>query len=155
MKIFWVKLYNKSMGNSKERHEVEMNCNEAQRLINRFIKEELELEQKMEFLNHVKTCPECKEELEVYYILLIGMKQLDGESVFQTNLHGAFEEHLKKIEESYHKKKLRFVQKSVLFAFLLFFFVMVLSFDNSTGKDDDKVEESQTKTVSPQALQLD
>jgi len=50
---------------------------EAQSLITRFINDELEIVELEEFIKHIESCSECREELEVYYALLTAMKQLD------------------------------------------------------------------------------
>ncbi|HPU63531.1 MAG TPA: zf-HC2 domain-containing protein [Mobilitalea sp.] len=54
-----------------------MTCMEAQSLITRFINDELEIVELEEFIKHIESCSECREELEVYYALLTAMKQLD------------------------------------------------------------------------------
>ena len=50
---------------------------EIQNIIMPFINRELNDDELEEFLDHVRTCSECMEELEVYYTLVTSMKQLD------------------------------------------------------------------------------
>ena len=38
-----------------------------------------------EFIKHVKNCDNCSEELEIYYTLIVGMKELDNEENLSTN----------------------------------------------------------------------
>lgn len=55
-----------------------MNCKEAQRLLVPYINGELEEKQEDEFVRHIRHCPECYEELEVYSTVFAGIRQLDG-----------------------------------------------------------------------------
>lgn len=56
-----------------------MNCLEAQSKIMAFIDNKLPDDELKEFIKHVKTCENCAEELEIYYTLVVGMKQLDSQ----------------------------------------------------------------------------
>lgn len=55
-----------------------MNCKEAQRLLVPYINGELEDKEEDEFVRHIRHCPECYEELEVYATVFAGIRQLDG-----------------------------------------------------------------------------
>ncbi len=55
-----------------------LTCQEAEKLVMPYIHYELDEEQLEQFLNHIETCPECKEELEIYYTVSAGLKQLDS-----------------------------------------------------------------------------
>lgn len=55
-----------------------MNCKEAQRLLVPYINGELEEKEEDEFVRHIRRCPECYEELEVYSTVFAGIRQLDG-----------------------------------------------------------------------------
>lgn len=73
-----------------------MNCLEAQSKIMAFIDNKLPDEELREFIKHVKNCENCAEELEIYYTLIVGMKQLDESD----NVSANFEEELnKKLDE--------------------------------------------------------
>lgn len=56
-----------------------MNCLETQSKIMAFIDNKLPDDELKEFIKHVKTCENCAEELEIYYTLVVGMKQLDSQ----------------------------------------------------------------------------
>lgn len=56
-----------------------MTCKEAQALVIPYINQELTIEELEAFIEHVKTCRECREELEIYYIAMVGVRQLDSE----------------------------------------------------------------------------
>lgn len=55
-----------------------MNCKEAQRLLVPYINGTLEEKEEGAFVRHVRRCPECYEELEVYSTVFAGIRQLDG-----------------------------------------------------------------------------
>lgn len=57
-----------------------MNCREVQKLVMPFIDHELTEEELSAFLHHIHNCPECREELEIYYTVSLGLRQLDDES---------------------------------------------------------------------------
>ena len=54
-----------------------MNCQNAQSMVLNFINDKLDKEETKEFIEHVRSCKDCWEELEIYYVMLIGLKQLD------------------------------------------------------------------------------
>ena len=55
-----------------------MNCKETQRLLVPYINGELEEREEEAFVRHIRHCPECYEELEVYATVFAGIRQLDG-----------------------------------------------------------------------------
>ncbi len=62
-----------------------MTCLEAQSKIMAFIENKLPDDELREFIKHVKTCENCSEELEIYYTLIVGMRQLDENKNLSTN----------------------------------------------------------------------
>lgn len=79
-----------------------MTCLEAQSMITAFIDDNLDDEQLTEFIHHMRNCPDCKEELEVYYTLIVGMKQLDNNEKLSNNFAQELEKKL-----SYHENRIR------------------------------------------------
>ena len=75
-----------------------MDCKRAMELIVPFINEQLNPEETEAFLNHIDSCPECREELEVNYSLMTAMKQLDENTDLSDNY---IEELNQKIETCY------------------------------------------------------
>ncbi len=55
-----------------------MTCLEAQSNIMAFIDKKLPEDKITDFTRHMKYCPNCAEELEIYYTLIVGMRQLDN-----------------------------------------------------------------------------
>lgn len=54
-----------------------MDCQETERLVMPYIQDELTDQELEEFLEHIETCPDCQEELEIYFTVALGLKQLD------------------------------------------------------------------------------
>ncbi len=71
-----------------------MNCLEAQSKIVAFIEDKLEDSESLEFVRHIRSCENCAEELEIYYTLLVGMKQLDEDRELSTDFKAQMEEKL-------------------------------------------------------------
>lgn len=104
-----------------------MTCTEAQSIITAFINDELNISELEEFILHMESCPECREELEVYYALLTAMKQLDEDK----NLSDDYSQELKeKIEHTQeriiHLRYNYYRKKGVLFLIILFMAVFLV-----------------------------
>lgn len=59
-----------------------MDCKEAEKLISAFIEKKLNHKQLKQFLAHVDTCPECREELTIQFLISEGMVRLEQGSAF-------------------------------------------------------------------------
>lgn len=59
-----------------------MTCLEVQSKLIAYIDNNLEKNEKIDFLKHIKNCENCKEELEIYYTMIEGMRQLDDNVPF-------------------------------------------------------------------------
>ncbi len=49
-----------------------------------YINHQLDETQLEQFLKHVKNCPACREELEIYYTVSVGLRQRTAETVSTT-----------------------------------------------------------------------
>ena len=67
-----------------------MTCREAERLVMPYINGSITDEELKEFLKHIETCEECREELEIYFTVDVGIRQLDQETGTY-NIKGALE----------------------------------------------------------------
>lgn len=67
-----------------------MTCKEAERLVMPYIRDELTDEELKEFLEHMESCPSCRDELEIYFTVEVGIRQLDSETG-NYNIKGALE----------------------------------------------------------------
>lgn len=74
-----------------------MTCQEAERMVTPYIRDELTGKELEAFLGHLEGCKGCQEELEIYFMVDVGLRQLDnGFGTF--DIAGALE---RKIEDSY------------------------------------------------------
>lgn len=89
-----------------------MTCMKAQGQITAFINDELNITELDKFIDHIDSCEDCKEELEVYYTLLTAMKQLDEDKNLSDDFNQELKEKLDKTQEriihlryNYYRKK--------------------------------------------------
>lgn len=59
-----------------------MNCKDADKSIPLFFQGELEGKELRDFLKHMKTCTDCKEELSIYFLASEGIARLEEGSSF-------------------------------------------------------------------------
>lgn len=67
-----------------------MTCRETQQLVMPYINNDLTDEELAGFLKHIDTCSDCKEELEIYFTVAVGIQQLDEETDIY-NIKGALD----------------------------------------------------------------
>ncbi|MBE5944047.1 MAG: zf-HC2 domain-containing protein [Lachnospiraceae bacterium] len=75
-----------------------MTCFEAQSNIMAFIDKKLPNDKVIEFVRHTKHCPNCSEELEIYYTLVVGMREIDEGKDLSANFKKDLENELDKID---------------------------------------------------------
>lgn len=87
-----------------------MNCQNAQSMVLNFINNKLDKEETKEFIEHIRDCKDCWEELEIYYVMLIGLKQLDeGEEMvtdFKEKLQSEVDNRYNAIERGQRRKNM-------------------------------------------------
>lgn len=97
-----------------------MECREAERLVQSYIRGELEGKKYVDFIEHIKSCDECYDELEIYYTVFHGLNQLEsGDYVeMQSNLNKKLQLEEQKI---YRARKVRVykIMIELLAAFLI------------------------------------
>ncbi len=59
-----------------------MNCKESMKLIPQYLNDELDNASLEEFLEHVKNCEECKEELTIQFLIQEGLQRLEDGDTF-------------------------------------------------------------------------
>ena len=92
-----------------------MNCIETQALITPFIKDKLNSSQLETFLRHVTNCPDCYEELEVYFAIYTAMKQLDNDEEMPDNFEHELQSRIQECEEHIVHTKFLHIKKRVIF----------------------------------------
>lgn len=99
-----------------------MTCLEAQSKIIAYIEKNIERTDKLEFLKHVKSCKDCREELHIYYTMIEGMRQLDDNEVLSKDFSRDLEDRMDRDLNSDRTKK-KFVRSTiVIFAFVILTF---------------------------------
>lgn len=63
-----------------EREVCSVNCQEAEKLIVPYINNELSPMELEDFMEHLEGCESCREELEIHYMVDVGLKQLDEDN---------------------------------------------------------------------------
>ncbi|GEM_PF-2443584 len=105
-----------------------MNCIDIQRLIVPFINDELNMKQLEEFIHHVHSCPNCMEELEVYYVLLAGMKQLDEDKELSNDFNQDLLDLLKLSEDRVIHNKFLHIRKRIVLIIMISIVAIISSF---------------------------
>ena len=54
-----------------------MTCLEAEKLVIPYINDRLSIAELEDFMEHIEMCGNCREELEIHYMVDIGLKKLD------------------------------------------------------------------------------
>lgn len=54
-----------------------MTCMEAEKMVIPYIKDQLSMTELEDFIEHIRTCENCREELEIHYMVDVGLKKLD------------------------------------------------------------------------------
>lgn len=106
-----------------------MTCLEAQSKIIAYIDYNLDKEQKKEFLGHIQCCENCREELDIYYTMIEGMRLLDSNKSlskdFSVELSKRMEHEMKQ-----NRKKRGLLHSSILLFALAVFSVAIIGYVN-------------------------
>ncbi len=105
-----------------------MTCIDAQRLIMPFINRNLDINQMEDFIDHIHSCPNCMEDLEVYYVLLSGMKQLDEDKELSINFHQDLLQLIKRSEDKIFHDKILHIRKKIILILVITLTAFISSF---------------------------
>lgn len=105
-----------------------MTCSEAEKMIPVFLDDSLDNKNLGEFIEHMNSCPDCKEELTIQFLIKVGMKRLEDGDTF--NLQGELDGML---SNARHRMKVRhslqvladFLQLLVVFAIMIIIFLLI------------------------------
>ena len=118
-----------------------MDCREVQRLIIPFIKNELSIDQAKALFQHIDHCQDCTEEIELYYIMLVGLKELDEGNEQSLSFHEQFEEHLRQLRLQISKQQLKKTPKIILLLALVAVLLVIVTSEqeqNAKKQIDEK-----------------
>lgn len=110
-----------------------MTCLEAQSNIMEFIDKKLPDDKITDFVRHMKYCPNCSEELEIYYTLIVGMRQLDNNLELSQNFKKDLNDELARLENKIKKVK-RFKISTFSIVFAVFVVIMFLFYNRCLNK---------------------
>lgn len=99
-----------------------MTCFEAQSLITPFINETLDDDKLEQFLDHINTCDSCWDDLDVYFTLLNGMKQLDENKNIANTFHIDLDGFIHKQEDKIIQNRVQKIKKRI---FLCLFMLLL------------------------------
>lgn len=114
---------------------VHMTCMEAQALITPFINDELDRVTLEKFIDHVESCEECKEELEVYYALLTAMKQLDEDEEVSADFEKELANKINEAQDKILRAKLVHIRKRIVFFLMVVLIGLFTSVSVSVVED--------------------
>lgn len=80
-----------------------MRCDEFTKMIPKFVEDNLEKEYYNEFISHVKECKECKEDLEINYMIQVGLNRIENDATKSFDILGEMERQLIRYEEKADK----------------------------------------------------
>ena len=98
-----------------------MNCEVAKSYVDAYIKHELPERKQEEFIKHVKTCPECFQELETYFIVDIALKYFDNNKGDKYDIRNLLQQDLDKRLKKRQCQRMMvivLIVLSILFVFL-------------------------------------
>lgn len=115
-----------------------MTCIKAQAMITPFINNKLSIKELEDFLEHVNSCKDCREELEVYYALLTAMKQLDEDKNLSSNYSQELADKLIKTHEKVIHVRYTYYRKKIMLIFTMIFLAILigLSYANKSAEKE-------------------
>lgn len=105
-----------------------MTCQEVQSNVIKYVNNQLDIKTLESFVEHVEGCADCMEELEVYYILLVGMKRLDQDKNESLNFHADFTQSLEHAKIRIIKYKHQCIRRRILFVLVIIFMMLASGF---------------------------
>lgn len=125
-----------------------MECQEAQAMIVPFIESRLDDEQTERFIEHVERCSDCYDELEVYYIVMVGVKQLDEENHPIVDFNGDLKKYIAYKKEELNKKHMRSVRlRTGIFIFVTALLALLVFLGYSAYRHPDLTAKYQAKLI--------
>ncbi|MDO4620921.1 MAG: zf-HC2 domain-containing protein [Lachnospiraceae bacterium] len=95
-----------------------LDCRNAQKMIAPFLDDELDDHDCASFLNHVRSCPRCMEELETFFMITYALEYLDDESNRSFDIKELLRERLYRSD--------RKLSRHQLFSFFLWMLIIAL-----------------------------
>jgi hypothetical protein len=117
-----------------------MNCLDFQSEITRYINNELSFKEKESFIAHLKTCDNCRDELEIYYIVMTSLKQMDENKDVTSDYKSSFEKKIRSSERELVKRRYERLRRRITFPAVLSIVMLLTGLsvtdENEEAKDD-------------------
>lgn len=118
-----------------------MNCLDFQGMMIPYINGELSDKQKEQFMEHIGGCADCKEELEIYYIILTSIKQMDEDSQMSDDFHAEYLKLLKRTEKELARRRKERIRRRIAFPMLVGAAVLLTGLSVTNGGPEQEYEE--------------
>ncbi|MDO5335885.1 MAG: zf-HC2 domain-containing protein [Eubacteriales bacterium] len=110
-----------------------INCQEADGMVGRYVNNTLTAEEMELFLEHIRECPRCMEELETSFIVQKAVEQLENEDDDSTlDIKQLLEMDIRKKEAAINRRK---IGRLIAGIFLLLLLLLVLVFLLTLGAE--------------------
>lgn len=98
-----------------------MTCQDALQQMTDYLQGKLTTKEEMELISHVESCENCFEELELNYIMLVGLDKLDEEQSSSMDFTAMLRGYMEKSRKKYKREKRlkRCIVCGILFTILL------------------------------------
>lgn len=100
-----------------------MTCQDTLQQITAYLQGKLTTREEMELISHVESCESCFEELELNYIMLVGLDKLDEEQSSSMDFTAMLQEHMNRSRKQYKKEKL--IKRCIIGEILLTTFLII------------------------------
>jgi hypothetical protein len=139
-----MKIKNKKKITSTLKELYFMTCIKAQSMITPFVNNKLNMKELEEFLDHIGSCPNCREELEFYYALLTAMKQLDEDKDLSNDFGLELSQKIARAQEKIIHVKYTYYRKIAVFILVVISLAFYLSirYANKSEDNESNVTES-------------
>lgn len=131
-----------------------MNCKDTQKMIMPFVNKDIDNGEMAQFLDHIKTCPICMEELEVYYTLITSMRQLDDEEELSDNYKRDLLDLLERSEEKIRNKNRLYISKKVVLLSIVIIISMTSTYHLGERVIEDIIHRATVSDFMPESLSL-
>ena len=103
-----------------------MDCRTAQEKIMDFINQEMTDDETRAFVEHVDSCPDCYEELQISYSLFLGLKMLDQEDTDSFHIQHELDRFMEETKSRIFKRRL--IRKILFWTTLIVCVIVALFF---------------------------
>jgi hypothetical protein len=102
-----------------------MDCRKARAVINDFVNNRADLKSTCEMAEHVKQCKNCREELEVCFVVYTALRQMDEGKEYSDDYVGLLGRKLKKAEKDLRTRHNYFIFKRLSVTFIIICMIAV------------------------------